>query len=119
MNDSKIRNVFVLSELLLALVLVAGCASSPSGGLKTALVCPQCKMVESVTWLPAGPSFSRAGVGAYGVADLGYPAGTRRRHVCPGCKGSLTSFVQGGKWKHECSICKQNAFSCPVIHPNN
>jgi hypothetical protein len=104
----------------MAALFVEGCATGKSSGEpKTALVCPQCKMVETVTWLPAGPSFSRAGVGAYGVADLGYPAGNRKQHACPGCQGMLTSFAREGKWQHKCSICKQRAFSCPVVHPSN
>jgi hypothetical protein len=73
-------------------------------------------MVETVAYLPAGPSFSRPGVGAYGAADPGYPS-TVRQHACLGCRGTLTSLLREGKWKHKCSICQQLAFSCPVIHP--
>jgi len=97
--------------------LLQGCSSIASnGGTEQALVCPQCKMVKTVAWLPAGPSFSRAGVSAYGVNGL-YPSGTVSKHSCPGCQGTLTTFTREGKWEHKCSICRQRAFSCPVIHP--
>jgi hypothetical protein len=116
MKKLLIRTLLVAS--LASLVLsFEGCATSASSGeAKTAVVCPQCKMVETVAYLPAGPSFSRAGVGAYGVAGAGFPT-TTGEHTCPGCQGMLTSFVREGKWQHKCSICKQRAFSCPVIHP--
>ena len=116
MKKLLIGTLFVGSLSSLAL-LFQGCATSPSSGeAKTAVVCPQCKMVETVTYLPAGPSFSRAGVSAYGVADLGYPT-TVHKHTCPSCQGTLTSFVREGMWQHKCSICKQRSFSCPVVHP--
>jgi phage FluMu protein Com len=113
----NIKTLVTAASLLLAVSLFQGCATSASfGEAKTAVVCPQCKMVETVTYLPAGPSFSRAGVSAYGVADLGYPTSVHK-HTCPGCQGMLTSFAREGKWQHKCSICKQHAFSCPVLHP--
>jgi hypothetical protein len=131
MKKLLIRALF--AGALLSLVLpFEGCATSASSGeSKTALVCPQCRMVETVAYLPVGPSFSRAGVGAYGVADPGYPntgvgaygvadvgyPNTVHKHTCPGCQGTLTSFVREGKWQHKCSICEQHAFTCSVIHP--
>ena len=70
----NIKTLVMAASLLLAMSLFEGCTTSASfGEAKTAVVCPQCKMVETVIYLPAGPSFSWAGVGAYGVADLGYP----------------------------------------------
>ena len=105
-------------SLLAVTALLQGCSSVAStGGTQQALVCPQCKMVETVAWLPAGPSFSRAGVSAYGVNGL-YPSATLTKHSCPGCQGALTTFTREGKWEHKCSICQQRAFSCPIIHPN-
>jgi hypothetical protein len=113
----KIKVLLMAGSLLLTMSLFQGCATNDSSnGAKTAVVCPQCKMVETVAYLPAGPSFSRAGVSAYGVAGLGYPT-TAHKHTCPGCQGTPTSFVRKGKWQHKCSICEQHAFSCPVIHP--
>jgi hypothetical protein len=95
-----------------------GCSSvASSSDAQQALVCPQCKMVKTVAWLPAGPSFSRAGVSAYGVNGL-YPSATMTKHSCPGCQGTLTTFAREGKWEHKCSICQQHAFSCPIMHPD-
>lgn len=54
--------------------LLAGCSSIDSTrGAQQALVCPRCKTVETVAWLPAGPSFTRPGVSASGGGGL-YPS---------------------------------------------
>lgn len=104
--------------VLVASVLLEGCASiTSSGRSQQVLVCPQCKMVKTVAWLPAGPSFSRAGVSAYGVNGL-YPSPTITKHSCPGCQGTLTTFTREGKWEHKCSICAQRPFTCPMVHPD-
>ena len=36
------------------------------------------------------------------------------RHECPGCQGSLTSVLKGGKLQHSCSVCKDSPYSCNV-----
>ena len=105
--------------LLAVAALLQGCSSIAStSGTQQALVCPQCKMVETVAWPPPGPSppFSRAGVSAYSVNPL-YPRATITKHICSGCQGALTTFAREGKWEHICSICQQRAFNCPIIHP--
>ena len=99
------------------IVLLQGCVSTGSTrGTQQALVCPRCKMVETVAWLLAGPSFSRAGVSANGVNGL-YPSPPLKKHECASCEGTMMTFARHGKWEHRCSICREGAFSCPMIHP--
>ena len=102
------------------LLALSGCAgTNETGGKgKQALVCPQCKTVQTQAYLPAGPSFSRAGVSAYGLAGERYPI-TVSRHQCPGCQGAIQTLFNEGKWKHTCSVCKESPFTCAVIHPTN
>ena len=119
-HSSIAAAIFSLALGCMALLALGGCAGTNETGGKgrQALVCPQCRMVETVVYLPAGPSFSRAGVGAYGVPGAGFPT-TRREHTCPGCQGAIETLFVDGKLKHKCSVCKESPFTCPVIHPPN
>lgn len=115
---TRITAIILLLLGCATFLALTGCASThETGGKgKQALVCPQCKMVETVTYLPAGPSFSRSGVGAFGVPGAGFPT-TTHEHTCPGCQGAIVTLFKEGKWKHKCSVCKESPFTCPVIHP--
>ena len=112
----QLRMSGLFSIFAIALLLQSCASTTVSSGPEQALVCPRCKTVETVAWLPAGPSFSRAGVSAYGVNGL-YPSPSFKKHECPGCRGAMTTFARQGKWEHRCSICQQGTFSCPIIHP--
>lgn len=39
------------------------------------------------------------------------------RHECPGCQGALATLFKEGKLQHQCSICTQEGYTCPLIHP--
>ncbi|MEO5718072.1 MAG: hypothetical protein ABIR29_05815 [Chthoniobacterales bacterium] len=83
-------------------LLLHGCAT-PTASSKSnqALVCPQCKMVET----------------DYYEEESGLQS-TALAHQCPGCQGVLMSLLHKGKWEHKCSICAERAFVCPVVHPS-
>ncbi len=82
--------------------MLQGCATTTaSNSGKQALVCPQCKMVET----------------DYYEEESGLQA-TAQKHQCPGCQGVLMSFLHKGKWEHKCSICGEKPFACPVVHPS-
>lgn len=119
-RNAKSRITAITSLAGAALLALTGCASTNQTGSKgkQALVCPQCKMVQTEVYLPAGPSFSRAGVSAYGLAGERYPR-TVSEHQCPGCQGAITTLFKEGKLKHKCSVCKESPFTCPVFHPTN
>jgi hypothetical protein len=115
----KIKRRYCSAALPLFVIttLLNGCSSITSNsGTQQALVCPRCKTVETVAWLPAGPSFSRPGVSAYGVNGL-YPSPAFKKHECPGCKGVIATFARQGRWEHRCSICERGTFSCSIVHP--
>ena len=119
-NSPLHARVLSIALVCAGLLAFSGCASTnETGGKgKQALVCPQCKMVQTEIYLPAGPSFSRAGVSAYGLPGERYPR-TVSQHQCPGCQGAIQTLFHDGKWKHKCSVCKESPFTCPVIHPSN
>ena len=86
---------------------LTGCATSKS--TKTALVCPQCKMVtvtRTVTVFPEGE-------GNFPPEDQEM---TEMQHSCPGCQGAIVTLFKEGKFHHKCSICEQEAFTCPISH---
>lgn len=91
-------------------VMAVGCAT---GGNETsrALVCPEC---ETVLLEPAPqPALSPDEEGIYYSSSL---ERERRQHTCPGCQGALTTLFKEGKLKHQCSVCSQGAFRCPIDH---
>jgi hypothetical protein len=96
-----------------AIALLVGCATLGEARKPEALVCPQCRMVEVRSPLSgltdAIPAF-RTGSGAI-------YHGTTYEHRCEGCQGVLTPFFREGKFQHQCSICKETPFTCPVVHP--
>ena len=73
-----------------------------AGGGKVALACPDCKTLNEQT--------DKKGFAAWFKADS--------KHDCPTCKGVITvRQIGGGKvldtqYKHECSKCKAEAFTC-------
>lgn len=93
-----------LTVLLAAAAFAQGCATSASS--RRALVCPDCKTVEvteeNSSWGYDSPSPASS---------------TRMEHRCPGCQGALNSLFKEGKLRHQCSICPQDAFTCPVEPP--
>jgi hypothetical protein len=101
----RLSKLYLVAPIVLALAVgVTGCATNQPK--KQALVCPDCKMVEVAVdtsrWEPdaATPTAST----------------TRMEHSCPGCQGALKTFFKEGKLQHKCSVCAQNAFTCPVSH---
>lgn len=115
-ENSALRYSAVLLAPALAILLSACESVALNGDIERAVVCPKCKTVETVAWLSAGPSFTRPGISAYGVNGL-YPSPSVRKHECPRCQGAFTTLARHGKWEHRCSICREGAFSCPIIHP--
>jgi len=71
-------------------------------GGKVALACPDCKTLDTQT--------EKKGFAAWFKADS--------KHGCASCKGVITvRQIGGGKvtdtqYKHECSKCKAEAFTC-------
>lgn len=100
---------------LAAVAVVASCAMPREAKKHEALVCPQCRMVEVrnafVRHHGRYPGFPHR------TASGAIYRGTTYEHRCDGCQGVLTTFVREGKLQHNCSICKETPFTCPVVHP--
>jgi hypothetical protein len=100
----RLTKLYLIVPLAVALAAgVQGCASkSPK---KQALVCPECKMVEV-----------QVDTSAWRRTRLGIGASTTMTHACPNCQGALKTLFKEGTLTHKCSVCAQNAFTCPVSH---
>ena len=106
MNKVFLCSLFTVTSI----AFLSGCASSTrpekssiSEG-QAATACPQCKSV----WVQSSESYYME------WAEEGYQEPARLEHECPGCKGALTSFLQGGKLEHKCSICETGPYSCDL-----
>lgn len=102
----QIAPIVTGATLLAAIFLLTGCATT--NPKEQALVCPQCKVV---TITPRVPVFEGEGKPLRLRSEE-----TETEHSCPGCQGALTTFFKEGKFQHQCSICEQEPFSCPVAH---
>ena len=89
---------YLLTALLGGGVLPAvGCATTSSGE-RAVVACPGCKNVEE-------PLFSSKALDD-GIEDY------LVQHRCRACDGALQNFLENGEWKHTCSICMDNPYSC-------
>lgn len=98
----RLSKLYLVAPVVLALAVgVTGCATNQPK--KQALVCPDCKMVQvTVEDRP--------------YSDDRTTTSTQMEHSCPNCQGVLKTFFKEGKLQHKCSVCTQNAFTCPVSH---
>lgn len=76
-------------------VFAIDCATTQPG--QQALVCPQCKTVYISDDGSESPSAFGRGPGV---------------HHCPGCQGSMRTWLKEGKFEHKCSICQEQGYVC-------
>jgi hypothetical protein len=98
----RIMNNKAAIGMAAALIAVAtGCASTNSG--RNATVCPQCRTVteEVPEWDYESLDETR----------------TVYRHLCDGCQGALVTLFKEGRLKHQCTICQEEGYRCPLVHP--
>jgi len=89
------------------LLLTTGCATRKSD--ERVLVCPECKIVVATVPGLSGPE----GYGSFETYEEEV-----MRHKCPECQGIIKTFFKTGKLAHQCSICAESLFSCPMQHLN-
>jgi|GEM_PF-6792405 len=87
-------------------IFLGGCSSSStvspqqdSPKVGSALACPQCKSV-----LVESDPFDEL---EYGNAEASY-----YKHQCPGCQGELATLITDGEFRHKCSVCETQPYSC-------
>lgn len=88
-------------------MLITGCATHKSS--QNVLACPECKVVVATVPGLYGPQ----GYGSFERYDEEV-----LRHKCPGCQGVIKTFFKTGRLAHECSICAETPYSCPMAHLN-
>jgi hypothetical protein len=95
--------------------LLLSCATPGETKKQEALVCPQCRMVEVRSAFVR--SHGRYPGFPHRTASGPIYHGTTYEHRCESCQGVLTTLFREGKFQHQCSICKETPFTCPVVHP--
>ena len=106
----QIAPIVAGAALLAVVSLLTGCATSSPR--EQALACPQCKVATVTSTVPVLPQ-TEDGSGNLPPEDKTV---TETSHSCPDCQSALTTFFNGGKLRHQCSICEHGQFSCPVAH---
>ena len=86
---------------------VIGCATTKPA--REVLVCPQCKIVTVTRTVAVIPD-------SEGNLPPEDQEVTETQHSCPGCQGAIATLLKEGKFHHKCSICEQEAFTCPISH---
>jgi hypothetical protein len=95
------KTLSIAAIAVVSLALLAGCSTHRP--MQHAIVCPDCRTVMEEVSDPS--------------SDYSYATTQISRHECPGCQGALATFFKEGKLQHKCSVCAQDGYSCPLIHP--
>lgn len=101
LNKGNIMKTYIALSVSIIALAATGCSTTRTAS--NATVCPDCRtvMVEVPDVYSDNPGATR---------EVG-------QHDCPGCKGRLASLFSDGTLKHQCSICTEEGYSCPIIHP--
>lgn len=88
--------------------LTTGCTTTTTNAQTRA--CQPCKRID-VVQLPKAHSGDEGDLFVEN-ADLNLT-----EYSCPGCQDAITALFENGKSVYECSICQQEAFTCPASQP--
>lgn len=101
----KILQYGLLPALLIT--LLSGCASTSSklAEGQAATACPQCK---SVLIQPEESYYMQ-------WDEEGFREPAYFQHQCPGCQGALSALIKDGEFRHKCTVCEEDPYSCELF----